>query len=190
LRLRLSLSRRARPEPATSGELIRELGLTMVEKDADMSSEAVRALSLIADERVIPWYVKALDTNRYELKMAALDRLSRFQGDSAFRGLIMGMRTQANDIGNCSSEAVAKKMAENVRHAAAGALARSPHAEAKRLLLTMWDDPSRAVRITVLHVLGKSNTDDSLGLLKKMSEDVDEGVRDEALRYLQLRAAE
>ncbi len=174
-------------DPAKLGERIRKLGGKMLATDFAASEKAVRALSLIDDERVIPWYLKAMDTNRYGLKFAALDRLSRFNSDEALRGLKKGMTTRGADIGNCTTDAVADQMADNIRHTAAAALARSPHPEARNLLLSMRNDPSSAVRITVLHALGRMDSAESLMLLKKMSKDHDEGVRKEALRYLKLR---
>jgi hypothetical protein len=181
----------AQPKGTTADELIRRLGLKLVGGNRSESQEASRALSLIADERVIPWYVKAMDTNDYDLKFAALDRLSKFQGDEALAGLKKGMTTQGADIGIPIADAAGRRdLAENVRHAAAGALAGSPHPDARRLLLTMWNDPSRGVRITVLHALGEMKTEESLALLRRMTEDSDEMVRGEARRYLALRTAE
>ena len=175
------------PAVAKPGELIQQLGKKLLATNWAVSEEAVRTLSLIDDPRVIPWYVKALDTNRYYLKYAALDRLARFPGDTALEGLKKGMKTQGADIGNCSTPEVAARMADNIRHYAACALSRSPHPEAKKLLLGMWDDPYSGVRVTVLHALGKMNSVESLALLRKMTQDPDEGVRSEALRYLRLR---
>jgi hypothetical protein len=72
------------PDPAKVAELIRQLGTTMLSGKGSVPEKATRELSLIADERVIPWYVQAMDASSYELKFAALDRLSRFDGDEAF----------------------------------------------------------------------------------------------------------
>jgi hypothetical protein len=169
-------------------EIIRELGSRLLEKDSRISEEAIRRLSLIDDERVIPWYLKAMETNNYGLKFAALDRLSRFNGSEALRGLKKGMTTQGPDIGNCANDALAAQLADNVRHSAAGALARSPHPDAQRLLMSMWNDPYYGVRIEVLHALGKMRSEESLALLGKMTRDADQRVRDEALRYEKLRS--
>ncbi len=174
-------------DPAKLGDLIRQLGGKMLATNSNVSEKAVRALSLIDDERVIPWYLKAMDTNRYGLKFAALDRLSRFNSDEALRGLKKGMTTRGADIGNCTTDAVAAQAAGGIRHSAACALSRSPHPEARKMLLSLWNDPSRAVRMTVLHELGRMDSAKSLNLLKKMSKDPDKDVRKEALRYLKLR---
>jgi len=172
---------------ASIGELIEELGIQMLGKDAAASVRAARSLSMVEDERVIPWYLKAMDTNSYSLKFRALDRLAMFKSDEAFRGLKKAMATQGPDIGNCTTEALAAGSASNIRHAAAGALSRSQHPDAKRLLLSMWNDPYDGVRITVLHALGKMDSEESLELLRRMAKDADETVRNEAKRYLKLR---
>ncbi len=176
-----------RLDQARIGELIEELGTQMLGKNGTVSDRAVRSLSMIEDERVIPWYLKAMDTDSYSLKFAALSRLARFKGDEALRGLKKGMKTRGADIGNCTTDAGAAQSANNVRHAAAGALSRSQHPDAKRLLLSMWNDPYDGVRITVLHALGKMASEESLELLRRMAKDADERVRNEAKRYLKLR---
>ena len=59
--------------------------------------------------------------------------------------------------------------------------------DARKLLLPMWEDPYDEVRIDVVHALGKMETPESLEMLEKMSHDSDRIVREEALRYLNLR---
>lgn len=174
-------------DPATLGPLIDELGAKLLGKDARVSAAAVRRLSLIDDPRAIPWYVKAIKTDSYSLKFSALDRLARLEGDGALEGLKIGMATQGEDIGNCSTPTVAKTLAVNVRHAAANALARSPHPQAKALLLSRHDDPATAVRITVIQAAARMDTPESLELLKRHTQDADTTVRDEAVRLLRLR---
>lgn len=171
------------------GELIEVLGQAMLGNDPT-SAEATQSLTSIDDERVIPPFNKAVDTNNDELiKFAALHALAKFRSDEALRGLKKGMATQASDlIAHRTTEEVARRWAANIRHAAAVALSNSPHPEAKGLLLSMWNDPNSGVRITVLHALGKMDTPESLALLTKMSQDSDNMVRNEALRYLGLRS--
>jgi hypothetical protein len=170
-------------DPNTVGPLIDELGAKMLANDA----QAVRQLSLIDDPRVIPWYVKAVRTDSYDLRFNALDRLARLEGDAALEGLSIGMATQGDDIGNCTTAAVAASMAENIRHKAATALARSPHPQAKALLLSMEEDPARGVRLTVVQTAARMNTPESLALLKRRTLDNDATVRGEAARLLELR---
>jgi hypothetical protein len=166
---------------------INELGAKMLANNGQESEEAVRALSLIDDPRVIPWYLKAMETNSRALKSAAWDRLSRFQGDEALNGIKKGMATQGKDIGNTSTAALAAQSAADVRHYAALALARSPHPDARRLLLSMWNDPYDGVKLTVLHALSTMDTPESLSLLRQMATDRDPTVAQEAQRYLKLR---
>lgn len=174
-------------DPSTIDAWIKDLGAKMLSKSGD-SEEAVRALSLIDDPRVIPWYVKALDTDRYDLKFRALDRLARFNTDEALAALKKGMATRGADIGTRGSDKMGEQLASNIRHGAAQALARSPHVEAKRLLLTFWNDPDDSVRLDVLHALGRMDTPESLELIKKMTADKSDMVRGEAERYLELRS--
>ena len=175
-------------DPAKVGSTIEQLGKVMLGNDFAAREEAVRALSLIDDPRVIPWYLKAMDTDSDDLKFAALDRLARLlPGDAALAGLKKGIKTQGLDIGNSTTSAVAAQAVDGVRLEAAHALARSPNPDAKRLLLSMWNDPYPGVRNTVVHALGKMDSAESLTMLRKMSQDPDASVRNEAKRYLRLR---
>jgi hypothetical protein len=167
--------------------LIDRLGSTMLGKNSEVSDEATRSLSNIEDDRVIPFFNKAMETKNYSLKFAALDALAKFKSDEALAGLKKGMTTQAADISNTTTEALAAQLASNIRHAAGCALSQSPHPDAKKLLLSMWEDPYNGVRIDVLHALGKMETPESLEMLQKMSHDHDKIVSDEALRYLKAR---
>ena len=169
------------------GKIIEHLGNAMLGEHWDVSEQATRSLSDIEDDRVIPFFNKAMATRDYSLKFSALDALAKFKSDEALAGLKKGMTTQAPDIGSATTEVVAAQLAVNIRQAAAIALSRNPHPDAKRLLLSMWEDPDYGVRVDVLHALGKMDTPESLEMLQKMSKDADKIVRDEALRYLKLR---
>jgi hypothetical protein len=175
-------------DPTTIDARINELGAKMLLKNGSDSEEAGRALSLIDDPHVIPWYIKALETDSYSLKFAALDRLARFNTDEALAGLKKGIATRGADIGNRSTDELGEQLAINIRHSAAQALARSPHADAKRELLTLWNHSDAGVRLDVLHVLGRMDTPESLELIKKMTADQSQMVRGEAERYLKLRS--
>lgn len=178
------------PDPLDAADLearIRELGGRMLSNNSQESEDAVRALSLIDDLRVIPWYRKAMETDSYSLKFAAIDRLARVNSDDALAGLRFAAATRGGDIGNRSSIELGEQLANNIRTSAAQALARSPHPDAKKALLSMWQDPYHGVRISVLHELGKMDTPDSQELLRKLAGDRDPTVAQEAQRYLQLR---
>ncbi len=174
-------------DPVTLGPRIDQLGAKMLGPSWDDSEEAVRQLSLIDDPRVVPWYVRAVRTESYDLKSHALGRLARLEGDAALEGLRIGMTTKGEDIGNCATAAVAASCAENIRGAAAGALARSPHAEAKALLLSMEEDPATSVRLTVVQSAARMSTPESLAVIERRTHDSDKTVRGEAARLLELR---
>ncbi len=174
-------------DKATAEAKIKELAPKMLEDNGRASEDARRALSLINDPAVIPWYVKALDSNSYDLKFCALDKLSRFNSDKALAALKRGVATQATDVAHNANANVTPTLAQNIRGSAAQGLARSPHPDAKRFLLSLWNNPDRNVRLEVVHVLGRMDTPESLALLEKMSGDDDELVRSEAKRYLKLR---
>jgi len=161
----------------------------MLGAGSDASEEAIRYLAAIEDERVIPFFNEALDSDSYGLKFAALTALAKFRSDDALRGIKKEMTIQASDMmANGTTEEVAGQLAANLRHAAAVALSNSPHPQAQSLLLSMWKDRYYGVRIDVLHALGKMDTPESLQMLRKMADDANEIVRNEALRYIDLRS--
>ena len=174
-------------DPATLGPAIDQMGARMLGANWDDSEEAVRQMSVIDDPRVVAWYVKAMRTHSYDLKSHALDRLARIEGDAALEGVKIGMATQGDDIGNCRTAAVAASCAENIRGGAAVALARSPHPQAKALLLSMEEDPAMSVRLFVVQAAARMNTPESLAVIGRRTRDSDETVRGEAARLRELR---
>jgi hypothetical protein len=172
-------------DPKRMGDLIETLGKRMLNPKAGASDEASRSLAWIQDERVIPFFNQAVATDDYNLKFTALEALAKFKSDEALRGIKAGLATQASDLrAHATTDALAGQLADNIRHSAAVALSRSPNPEAAKLLLTLWQDPYYAVRLDVLHALGKMDSADSLELLRKMTSDNNAIVRNEALRYL------
>jgi hypothetical protein len=167
-------------DPATLGPIIEAVGARLVTGD----ESAVREMSLIDDPRVAPWYIKAVQTRNYSLKLTALDRLSRMEGDDALSGIEIGMRTMASDIANTNTLALAVTSAEAVRHSAALALARSPHPRARSLLFSMEKDPARSVRLTVVQAAARINTPESLAIVQRGTQDNDGTIRREATRLL------
>jgi hypothetical protein len=171
-------------DPVATGLKIEELGAKILDGDSRVSEDAMRQLSLIDDERVAPWYVKAMQTNSYTLKFAALDRLARFNTPQALEGLKIGMRTQGRDIGSTTTAEVAQSLADNIRHSTALALARSLHPEAKALLLTMANDPYDSVRLTVVQTASQISSPEAMAVMDRAAKDPSERVRTEALRLL------
>jgi hypothetical protein len=174
-------------DPNTLGPLIERLGARMLSGNGSESESAVRKLSLIDDPRVIPWYVKAVQTDSYNLKFSALDRLCRLEGDDALAGLMIGVATLGGDMRNTTKPELANSLAKNIRHKAVAGLACSPHPKAKKLLFSMHEDPARSVRLTVLQTAARMNTPESLALLKSHVQDSDATVRREVDRLIQLR---
>lgn len=172
---------------AAAGKLIEEFGPVLLGKNSQESEEAARRLSLIADDRVVPWYVKALQTDNYELKSMAIDRLWRMKGDEALGALKMAMATQGKDIGNCTTPAVADSCAVNIRVAAAYGLGRREESDAKKWLLSMAGDPAPSVRIIVVQAAEHMTDAASLVVMKTLANDGDAMVRDEATLCLQRR---
>ena len=175
--------------PRDSGrmmELIAVLGTAMLSGRYPEAQEATRTLSCIHDERVIPFFVSALETNSYELKFQALAALSGYKDEAAFQALKQGMETRGEDIGDTANPENANQSAANIRHAAAVALAKSPHPGAISFLLIKRNDTSEGVRSTILHVLGKMTPEVAIPILQEMTHDQSKLVRDEAKRYLDL----
>lgn len=161
-------------DPKTIGPSIEELGPKLLDPNSGVSHSANEELSLIDDPRVIPWYLKAVKSDRYSLRFEALDRLCRMEGDDALEGLKIGMKTSGADMGGADSLAV------NIRVAAAYALARSPHPNAKAMLWTMEKDASKSVRLIVVQTAAKVETTEAQAIVQRGTHDADKMVRDEA----------
>lgn len=168
------------------GEIIAALGSSMLDRCYDIAESAARSLHFIQDDRVIPYFERALETSDYARKFTAIVALSKFSNETAFQALKKGMETKARDIDGTTTREVATQLAENIRGAAAAALAKSPHPEAIRFLLSKRGDTSEGVRITILHVLGKMDPEEARPILEEMTHDRSKRVSDEARRYLNL----
>ncbi len=171
-------------DPKTIGPRIDELGPKLFDPHYNVSESAIDELSLIDDPRVIPWYIKAVKSDSYSLRFAALDRLCRMEGDEALAGLKIGMSTSGADMGHCTTKEGAEGLAVNIRHSAAIGLARSVHPQAKALLWTMEKDASYAVRLTVIQTAATVDTPEALAILQRGTKDADKMVQDEAGRLL------
>jgi hypothetical protein len=168
------------------GEVIAALGRRLLGPPTDETASAGRMLSYIQDERVIPHFIKALETRGYEQKFTALGALARFNDDAAFAALQRGFETKGQDIGWTTTPEVAAKLAENIRITAAAALAQSPHPGAVPFLLSKRHDACEGVRMTVLHRVGKMKAEEAIPILREMTQDESQLIRAEAQRYLKL----
>ncbi|MDE0297779.1 MAG: HEAT repeat domain-containing protein [Candidatus Poribacteria bacterium] len=159
-------------DEAKMGDIINRLGSAMFSKYTNESEEASDALDYIKDERVIPYLIRASETNRYVLKFSALSALSKFDSESAFKALQKGLEKEGED--------------NNIYHVAAGALARSPHPGAVPYLLSKRQHPYEGVRLTILHAVGKMKPNEAIPILREMIHDEYAIIRTEAKRYLKL----
>lgn len=169
------------------GEVIAALGQSML--NPDKAYGAAVTLAYIQDERVIPYFLRALGTRSYEQKVIALGALSKFKSDAAFEGLKLGIATRGEDMENTATPEVAASWADNIRNAAAVALSESPNPKARTFLIEQRHDSSFAVRLTVVHALGEMPPAQSLPILREMARDQDKTVADEARRYVKLLSA-
>ena len=175
------------PDTEQMGRLIEDLGAKLLSKGNRHEAHGpVEVLGAIRDERVIPHWIKALQSDSYEMKFAALLALSGFNTDLALEGLKQGMKTTGKNIGRTATADLAEQSADSIRHSAAIGLSRSPHPDALPLLLTHRRDTSYAVRLDVVHALGnKMKAAEAAPLLEEMSNDANPMVSGEAKRYLQ-----
>jgi hypothetical protein len=186
------LSARARitvtpADPKRMGELIDRLGKGMLGRHSDVKDRAIRKLGVIDDARVIPWYVRAIRSRRYELKFAGVTQLAKFNNDAALEGIKLAIKSSARDFDDATTAKIAASLADNIRQAVANSLSESKHPRAWGLLLSMRTDPYSSIRLTVLHALAKRNTRADRVLIEKMTADRSKMVRDEARRYLGTR---
>ena len=172
------------PVAAELEHLIHDLGEKMLSKNGRISEAAFDQMSLINDPRVVPWYVKAVKTDRYGSKCSALDRLGYFAGDEAFEGLKLGATTEGKDVGSASNKKVAATLADNIRIYALNGLARCNHPDAPALILSLHNDSSRSIRLNVIQAAAKMATADSLAIIKSHVNDADSVVAREAKRLL------
>ncbi len=73
---------------------------------------------------------------------------------------------------------------DEIRRNVSVSLSLSVHPKAATYLLQMRTDKNAAIRLDVVHFLGKTKTKVSTKLLKEMINDEDKWVRDESRRYL------
>jgi hypothetical protein len=177
-------------DPDEMGKIIDSLGTSMIsDRNSEVSESATRRLAAIQDERVIPWFARAFGLREYGLKFSALSVLAKFNQVEAFNVLKAGMDTKGVDLDGATNPELANQLADNIRHAAAVGLSRSPYPGAKAFLISQRKDTSMGVRITILHILGQMPREEALPILEEMSQDQDTRVGNEAKRYIALLTA-
>jgi hypothetical protein len=154
------------------GALIEEQSRRLLSSDPTAPVDAAMRLSELDDERIVPHFVEALRRCRNtNVREAAVKALGRFDSDAAFEGLRLAAADPSDDL----------------RTAAAQALAKSKHPKAAGQLLSMRGDAHFGVRLIVLYALARKETAEARRLIWEMSNDEHPLIREEALRYLQQR---
>jgi hypothetical protein len=169
---------------ARLGKVIARLGDRMLGRNDTESAQ--KMLAAIHDARVVPYFAALAARPQYSPRFAACAPLGRYQTDEALEALKKLARTTGADIrASATTLELAESLADGARHAAAHALAGSPHPKAIPFLWTLANDRYYGVRLTVLHRAAELKTPEGLGILLLMTCDGNEMVRNEATRYLE-----
>lgn len=152
---------------AELGAVIDRIGAKTLATD-DAADEAIRALTMIRDERTVPYFVKLAASGRESVRIYGVWGLRPYGSDEALRALEASLGEK------------------NLAIAAAQTIAENPH---PRAWDTLWKNRAHAddnVRLTVLHALAKKkDLPDQKQRLQSFTKDSYPLVRQEAARYLQ-----
>jgi len=168
---------------AKMGDLIARLGRQMVAEQGEYYG-ASRMLTAIHDDRVVPHFVALTKLPHQSPRETACRPLGRYNTDEAFEALKGLLKTTAEDVRNGSTTLeLAESSAAGVRHSAAHAIGDSPHPKALALFWTFADDPYYGVRMSVLHKAYDVKSPEARAIIRKLTADENERVRNEAKRY-------
>lgn len=171
-------------DEARMGRRIAELGKVVVDREHPQAERAGKLLAAIDDVRVIPFYAKLAGMDHQSPRYAACEPLGRYDDSDALEALIQLARTSGADVRKgATTLALAESAAANVRHAAAVALARSPHPKARTELWKLQYDAYYGVRMTVLHAAAKDESPEAAAVILQLVNDGNDLVRNEARRY-------
>jgi HEAT repeat protein len=168
------------------GKIIDDCGARMLANvHRSGADEPMKLLGAIRDERVIPYFVKALKTSDYSMKFNALEAFSKYKNDAALNGLGEGLKTSATDFPE-DATTIGDQLAENIRFAAVCCLSKSPHPAALSLLLAQQDNTCSDVRMEMVRALGtKVHAKEAIPQLMKMTKDSNKDVAGAAKYYLE-----
>lgn len=152
------------PDDGELGGIIASYGQDAVHQDPSRAERAVRALSSMQDERVVPFLVQAAFSDRGPIQLKALRALGQYQSPLALLGLAQGARDDN----------------EAVRVAAAHALGNSAHPQAGRLLGELSIDPAEPVRLAVVAALEGHGSPTAAKTLQSLADDDSKRVREAA----------
>lgn len=145
------------------GTIIDAIGKRVV--DRDDTSE--RLVPFINDARIIKYLALAIRKNQWLIR-----HLAKFNDDQALDAILSRISDQDREV----------------RRNVSVSLSKSIHPNSKTHLLQMRNDEYFAIRLDVVHYLGKVRTKDSTKILKKMMNDENKDwVGNEAKRYLRER---
>ncbi len=141
------------------GEIIDAIGKRLVAGD----DTAERLAPFITDKRIIKYLAEAVKKNEWLMR-----HLAKFNDDRALEAIV----SRINDKN------------QEVRRNVSVSLALSVHPKAVDYLLRMREDKFAAIRLDVVHFLGKTRTAESTRILKEMMTDENKWVKLESIRYL------
>jgi hypothetical protein len=150
------------PNAQKMGEIIDTLGGKMVAGD----ETAKKLLPFVEDRRVIKYFAETIRKDVWVMRA-----LAKFNDDEALEA-ILSRKDDAED---------------EVRRNVSVALSLSVHPQATGHLLAMRHDRFFPIRLDVVHFLGKTKTEEATRILKEMTQDENDWVRNESKRYLQER---
>jgi hypothetical protein len=169
------------PDSRKMGGVISSLGAKAITGD----EEARKGLASIHEGRVVPLLLQILALKDYDSKFFALDALAGYDTPTAVEAIKSGLNIKGGDLPNCcTTSEEAEDLAINLRVDAVHSLADNKNPEARRFLLSKRGDPMDELRLTVVHMLGRSKSDESIAILRVMVRDTNTLVRSEAERYL------
>ncbi len=141
------------------GEVIDTIGRDLIKGD----DTAQRLAPFINDDRIIKYLTQAIEKNYWLMR-----HLAKFNNDTALNAIVNKMNDQDQEV----------------RRIVSITLASSVHPKAVDYLLQMRTDKFYAIRLDVIHFLGRTKTTVSTKILKEMINDENEQNRNEAKRYL------
>lgn len=174
------------PDSAIMGRIIVQLGEALFRDDDEKQrEEAQHTIDWINDDRVIPYLVRAVESQNYERIFCGLEALVKFNDDRALAVMKTALHSSGSDFGDCcTTEEVAQSLAKGIRLLAAQSLAKSKHPDAIQFLLSQRKNPDAEIRLTVVHTLGNIKTPEAIALLQEMAKDENALVSGESQRYL------
>ena len=141
------------------GVVVDTIGRQIVEGN----NTADKLVPFIKDARIIKYLALAIKKNQWLMRY-----LAKFNDNRALNAIVGRIKDEKQEI----------------RRNVSVALSLSVHPKAEVYLLQMRTDKYYAIRLDVVHYLGKTKTLKSTKLLKEMMNDENEQVGNEAKRYL------